>query len=75
MDNKKYTVSFSMISSKEYELIINALKRQVDYYRNRVFNNDATNDNMLYHLKYNYKVYCDLYEKIINDYNKVVNSD
>ena len=72
MDEKKYTLSFSMINEKEFSLIINAIKRQVDYYRNRVFNHSSTNENMDYHLKYNYKVYCDLYDKIINDYNNSV---
>lgn len=72
-NQKLYDVSFSMINDKEYQLIINAIKRQVDYYRNKVFNSaDLTNENALYHIKYNYKVYCDLYSKIINDYNNVV---
>ena len=72
-NDRLYDVSFSMINEKEYQLIINAIKRQVDYYRNKVFNSsNVLNDYALYHTKYNYKVYCDLYNKIINDYNNVV---
>ena len=71
--DKLYDVSFSMINEKEYLLIINAIKRQVDYYRNKVFNgSNVMNDYALSHTKYNYKVYCDLYDKIIRDYNNVV---
>lgn len=69
----KFDVSFSMVSEKEYDLIVNAIKRQVDYYRNRVFNLDKdTDEKTINNTKYCYKVYCDLYKKIINDYGDTV---
>ena len=33
---KRFDVSFSMVNENEFNLIVNAIKRQVDYYRNRV---------------------------------------
>lgn len=69
-----YDVSFSMINNREYKLIINALKRQVDYYRTKVFDNkNVLNEYAYGQCKLNYKTYLDLYNKIINDYNNVVN--
>ena len=78
-----YDISFSMINDKEYQLIVNAIKRQVDYYRNKVFNScNVLNENVYlnestnkYDVKYNYKVYCNLYEKIKNDYSNIVKSN
>ena len=71
-----YDISFSMINDKEYQLIVNAIKRQVDYYRNKVFNScNVLNENALCNIKYNYKVYCNLYEKIKNDYSNIVKSN
>lgn len=72
-NQKLYDVSFSMVNDKEYKLIVNAIKRQVDYYRNKVYNcPNVLNQNALYNIKYNYKVYCDLYSKILKDYDNVV---
>ena len=72
-NQKLYDVSFTMVNEKEYKLIVNAMKRQVDYYRNRVYNcSNVLNQNALYNIKYNYKVYCDLYEKVLKDYDNVV---
>lgn len=72
-NQKLYDVSFTMVNEKEYKLIVNAIKRQVDYYRNRVYNcSNVLNQNALYNIKYNYKVYCDLYEKVLKDYDNVV---
>lgn len=72
-----YDLLFSNLTIREYNLVVNAIKRQVDYYRNKVFTNkdNENTDYFNYHIKYNYKVYCDLYKKIINDYNNIVNCD
>lgn len=71
-----YDVSFSMINDKEYRLIINAIKRQVDYYRTKVFDNKNVLNEYAYNTcKSNYKIYKDLYNKIISDYNSVVKCD
>lgn len=70
---RKFDVSFTMVNEYEYKLIINAIKRQVDYYRNKVFNESNTlTDFNLIKYKSNYKIYSDLYNKIINDYDNVV---
>lgn len=72
-NSRKFDVSFSMLTSHEYELIVNAIKRQVDYFRNKVFNSsNALSDYALIQYKSNYKIYVNLYNKIINDYNNVV---
>ena len=72
-NQKLYDLSFTMINDKEYKLIVNAIKRQVDYYRNKVYNSpNVLNKNALYNIKYNYKVYCDLYEKVLKNYDNVV---
>lgn len=72
-NGKLYDVSFSMINDREYRLIINAIKRQVDYYRTKVFDNKNVLNEYAYNTcKFNYKTYKDLYDKIINDYNDVV---
>ena len=72
--DNKYDIHVRMINHREHELIVNAIKRQVDYYRNRVFNlKPNTDDKSANNTKYNYKVYCDLYDKIIKDYNDIVN--
>ena len=72
-NDRLYDVSFSMINEKEYQLIINAIKRQVDYYRNRVFNqSNVLTDSQLNWSKHNLSIYKDLYNKIIHDYNNVV---
>lgn len=72
-NQKLYDVSFTMVNEKEYKLIVNAIKRQVDYYRNKVYNcSNVLNQNALYNIKYNYKVYCDLYEKVLKDCDNVV---
>ena len=72
--NNGYDITIRDINTKEHSLIINAIKRQVDYYRNRVFNLDPnTDEKSINNIKYNYKVYCDLYDKIIKDYNDIVN--
>lgn len=74
--NGKYDVSFSMVNDREFELIVNAIKRQVDYYRNRVFNiNDNTDEKSVNNIKYCYKIYCDLYKKIINDFENTVKAN
>lgn len=76
MTNRKYDVSFSMVNEEEFSLIVNAIKRQVDYYRNKLFSSENTlNDYALGKVKHNYKIYCDLYSKIITDYNDVVKLD
>lgn len=68
--DKKYNASFSMVSEKEFALIVNAIKRQVDYYKNRVINSRSTiNEFALIQCKNNLKMYNDLYDKIIQDYN------
>ena len=68
--DKKYNASFSMVSEKEFSLIVNAIKRQVDYYKNRVINSRSTiNEYALIQCKNNLKMYNDLYDKIIQDYN------
>lgn len=73
-DGRLYDVSFSMINDKEYRLIINAIKRQVDYYRTKVFDNkNVLNEYAYGQCKSNYKTYLNLYNKIISDYNSVVN--
>ena len=70
---KRFDVSFSMVNENEYGLIVNAIKRQVDYYRNRVFNQcNALSDSQLNWSKHNLTIYNDLYNKIIHDYNNVV---
>ena len=70
---KRYDVSFSMVNEDEYNLIVNAIKRQVDYYRNRVFNQcNVLSESQLNWSKHNLSIYNDLYNKIINDYNNVV---
>lgn len=72
-NDKKYTVTFSLVNDREYRLIINAIKRQVDYYTNRVIDSENTmNEKALISCKYNLKVYKDLYNKIISDYDNVV---
>lgn len=73
-DGRTYTISFSMISNREYDLIVNAIKRQVDYYRNKVFNSKELpiSEFKLIEYKTIYKTYNDLYNKIINDYQDVV---
>lgn len=66
---KKYNASFSMVNEKEFALIVNAIKRQVDYYKNRVINSRSTiNEYALIQCKNNLKMYNDLYDKIIQDY-------
>lgn len=70
---KRYDVSFSMLNENEYSLIVNAIKRQVDYYRNRVFNQyNVLSESQLNWSKHNYTIYNDLYNKIIQDYDNVV---
>ena len=70
---KRFDVSFSMVNENEYALIVNAIKRQVDYYRNRVFNqSNVLSENQLNWSKHNLTIYNDLYTKIIHDYNNVV---
>ena len=70
---KRYDVSFSMVNEDEYNLIVNAIKRQVDYYRNRVFNQcNVLSESQLNWSKHNLSIYNDLYTKIIHDYNNVV---
>lgn len=70
---KRYDVSFSMVNENEYALIVNAIKRQVDYYRNRVFNQcNVLSESQLNWSKHNLSIYNDLYNKIIHDYNNVV---
>lgn len=72
-NQKLYDVSFTMLTEKEYKLIVNAIKRQVDYYRNRVYNcSNVLNQQALYNINCNYKVYCDLYEKVVKDYDNVL---
>lgn len=72
-DNRKYDVTFSLVNEHEYSLIVNAIKRQVDYYRNRVFNqSNVLSDNHLNWSKHNYAIYNNLYNKILHDYNNVV---
>lgn len=72
-NDKLFDVSFSMINEYEYKLIINAIKRQVDYYRNRVFNQcNVLSKSQLNWSKHNYTIYNDLYNKIIQDYDNVV---
>lgn len=67
--DKKYNASFSMVNEKEFALIVNAIKRQVDYYKNRVINSRSTiNEYALIQCKNNLKMYNDLYAKIIQDY-------
>ena len=70
---KRYDVSFSMVNENEYALIVNAIKRQVDYYRNRVFNQcNVLSESQLNWSKHNLSIYNDLYNKIIQDYDNVV---
>ena len=70
---KRYDVSFSMLNENEYALIVNAIKRQVDYYRNRVFNQcNVLSESQLNWSKHNLSIYNGLYNKIIHDYNNVV---
>lgn len=70
---KKFDVTFTMVNEQEATLIINAIKRQVDYYRNRVFNQfNVLSESQLNWSKHNYSIYNDLYNKIIHDYNNVV---
>lgn len=72
-NEKRFDVSFSMVNENEFALIVNAIKRQVDYYRNRVFNqSNVLTDSQLNWSKHNYAIYNDLYNKIIHDYNDVV---
>ena len=72
-NEKLFDVSFSMVNEYEYKLIINAIKRQVDYYRNQVFNRcNVLSENKLNWCKHNYSIYNDLYNKIIHDYDNVV---
>ena len=72
-EQKKFDVSFSMLTEQEYGLVVNAIKRQVDYFRTKVFNHEnALSDYALTQYKINYKFYNDLYKKIITDYNNVV---
>lgn len=72
-NEKLFDVSFSMVNEYEYKLIINAIKRQVDYYRNQVFNQcNVLSENKLNWCKHNYSIYNDLYNKIIHDYDNVV---
>ena len=72
-NDKRFDVSFSMVNENEFALIVNAIKRQVDYYRNRVFNqSNVLTDSQLNWSKHNYAIYNDLYNKIIHDYNDVV---
>lgn len=70
---KRFDVSFSMVNENEFALIVNAIKRQVDYYRNRVFNQcNVLTESQLNWSKHNYAIYNDLYNKILQDYNNVV---
>ena len=70
---KRFDVSFSMVNENEFNLIVNAIKRQVDYYRNRVFNQcNVLSESQLNWSKHNLAIYKDLYNKIINDYDNVV---
>lgn len=72
-NDKLFDVSFSMINEYEYKLIINAIKRQVDYYRSRVFNQyNFLSESQLNWSKHNYTIYNNLYNKIIQDYDNVV---
>ena len=72
-NEKRFDVSFSMVNANEFALIVNAIKRQVDYYRNRVFNQcNVLSDSQLNWSKHNYAIYNDLYNKILQDYNNVV---
>lgn len=72
-NEKRFDVSFSMVNENEFALIVNAIKRQVDYYRNRVFNqSNVLTNSQLNWSKHNYAIYNDLYNKIIHDYNDVV---
>ena len=72
-NEKKFDVTFTMVNEQEAALIINAIKRQVDYYRNRVFNQfNVLSESQLNWSKHNYSIYNDLYNKIIHDYNNVV---
>lgn len=73
---KRFDVSFSMVNENEYALIVNAIKRQVDYYRNRVFNQcNVLSESKLNWCKHNLTIYNDLYNKIIHDYNNVVKTN
>lgn len=70
---KRFDVSFSMVNENEFNLIVNAIKRQVDYYRNRVFKQcNVLSESQLNWSKHNLAIYKDLYNKIINDYDNVV---
>ena len=70
---KRYDVSFSMVNEDEYRLIVNAIKRQVDYYRNRVFTqSNVLSEDAMNWSKHNLAIYNDLYNKIIHDYDNVV---
>lgn len=72
-NDKLYDVSFSMVNEDEYYLIVNAIKRQVDYYRSRVYNqSNVLSESQLNWCKHNLSIYNDLYSKIIHDYNNVV---
>ena len=69
----QFDVTFTMVNEQEATLIINAIKRQVDYYRNRVFNQcNVLSESQLNWSKHNYSIYNDLYNKIIHDYHNVV---
>lgn len=69
---KRFDVSFSMVNENEFNLIVNAIKRQVDYYRNRVFNQcNVLSESQLNWSKHNLAIYKDLYNKIINDYGLI----
>jgi len=73
-----YDLLFSNLTIREYSLVVNAIKRQVDYFRNKVFNSDkspVSNEYTLMHYKSCYKTYTNLYNKIINDYNSIVKCD
>ena len=70
---RRFDVSFSMVNDDEYLLIVNAIKRQVDYYRNRVFNQcNVLSESQLNWSKHNLSIYNDLYNKIIHDHDNVV---
>ena len=72
-NDKRFNVSFSMINHNEFKLIVNALKRQVDYYRNRVFNQyNVLTTSELNWSKHNLNVYKELYSKILHDNANVV---
>lgn len=67
-----YNLMITRLELSEYKLVVNAIKRQVDYYRSRVFDIKDDSTEQAHALKHHYKIYQDLYNKIICDYEKIV---